>query len=339
MAALGADETTRKAAQITNYLAFRKGAWADYIAYVFVFVGSIIYYLSNVQINPFIPSSSHSATERRSFRFKAQIFGQSALAGGGGGTKKFFTGARNRCRRSWNTFLRALEVVAWVVRGRYEHNKMWNLEADIDMQWSTSQLNAIWSRKKNATFRSDTWPPYSWCWLFCYSYPLPLIVSFEMISKLNTRSYLRFEFVAVRGDIWGCDSCNYDICFRLGCDAVQLGTQIPTLQRNVEYHCEGLYHTTRRHISEDDNLCGPTFRCTRKRVSVEEKLSGVFVMCGQRTVNVYSHLTFIPCLWKKNVQPDCQYCTSIIDVAECCGRSGQQSPGRDKVGGKNECFK
>jgi hypothetical protein len=85
---------------------------------------------------------------------------------------------------------------------------------------------------------------------------------------------------------------------------VQLGTQIPTFQRNVlppsaEYHCEVLYDTTRRHISEDDNLCGPAFRCTRKRVSVGEKLSGVFVMCGHRTVNVYSHLTFILCLWKK----------------------------------------
>jgi len=42
----------------------------------------------------------------------------------GGGAKKFFTGARNRCLRSWNTFLRALEVAAWAVRGRYEHNKM-----------------------------------------------------------------------------------------------------------------------------------------------------------------------------------------------------------------------
>jgi len=157
--------------------------------------------------------------------------------------------------------------------------------------------------EKNATFRSDTWPPYSWCWLFCYSYPLPRIVSFEMISKLNTRSYLRFEFVAVRGDIWGCDNCSYDICCRLGYDAVHLGTQIPTFQRNIlppsaEYHCEGLYHTTRRHISEDDNLCGPAFRCTRKRVSVGEKLSGVFVMCGHRTVNVYSHLT-LPCVCGK----------------------------------------
>jgi len=77
MAALGADETARKAAQITYYLAVRKGARADCIAYDFVFLGSIIYYLSNVQINPF-----------RSFRFKVQIFGQSALAGGGGGGAK-----------------------------------------------------------------------------------------------------------------------------------------------------------------------------------------------------------------------------------------------------------
>ena len=41
MAALGADETARKAAQITNYLAVRKGARTDYFAYVFVFPGSI----------------------------------------------------------------------------------------------------------------------------------------------------------------------------------------------------------------------------------------------------------------------------------------------------------
>jgi len=61
-----------------------KGARVDYIAYVFVFLGCIMYYLSNVQINPFRPSSSHSATERQSFLFKIQIFDQSALDGGGG---------------------------------------------------------------------------------------------------------------------------------------------------------------------------------------------------------------------------------------------------------------
>ena len=44
-----------------------EGARADYIAYVFVFLASVIYYLSNVQINPFRPSSSHSATERQFF--------------------------------------------------------------------------------------------------------------------------------------------------------------------------------------------------------------------------------------------------------------------------------
>jgi len=49
MAALGADETARKAAQITNYLAFRKGAWANYIAHVFVFLSSIIYYFLFVE--------------------------------------------------------------------------------------------------------------------------------------------------------------------------------------------------------------------------------------------------------------------------------------------------
>jgi hypothetical protein len=69
--AFGADETARKAAQITNYLAVRKGPGPIMLyEYVFVFLGSIIYYLLNIQINLFRPSSSHSATERQAFRLR-----------------------------------------------------------------------------------------------------------------------------------------------------------------------------------------------------------------------------------------------------------------------------
>jgi hypothetical protein len=45
------------------------------------FSNAVYHDLSIVQINPFRPSPSHSATETRSFRFSVKIFGRSALAG------------------------------------------------------------------------------------------------------------------------------------------------------------------------------------------------------------------------------------------------------------------
>jgi hypothetical protein len=51
----------------------------------FSVVSSFSYhYLSTVQINPFIPCPSHSATDSRSCRFTVKNFSPSALAGGGG---------------------------------------------------------------------------------------------------------------------------------------------------------------------------------------------------------------------------------------------------------------
>lgn len=48
---------------------------------------SLLYHLSTIQINPFRPSPSESATENQSFRFSLKIFRLSALAGG---PEKFF---------------------------------------------------------------------------------------------------------------------------------------------------------------------------------------------------------------------------------------------------------
>ena len=55
------------------------GPWPDYVAYVFVFLGNIIY-LSTVQINPFRPSPGHSATDSLSDVMQ-QFFGGPPLAG------------------------------------------------------------------------------------------------------------------------------------------------------------------------------------------------------------------------------------------------------------------
>ena len=60
-------------------------------------VSALYWYLSVVQINPFRPSPSHSATQSQSFRFSVKIFSRSALAGG---ARKKIWGARTRCRLS-----------------------------------------------------------------------------------------------------------------------------------------------------------------------------------------------------------------------------------------------
>jgi hypothetical protein len=61
------------------------GPGPDYVAYV-----SLWYHcLSTVQINPFRPSPSHSATDSQPFRLILKIFSRSALDLGGG--PKFFS--------------------------------------------------------------------------------------------------------------------------------------------------------------------------------------------------------------------------------------------------------
>jgi hypothetical protein len=69
------------------------GPELDYVAYVFVFLDSVII----CRLYKFIPSPSHSATERQSSRFSVNIYSRSALAGG----EIFFTGARARSWRPW----------------------------------------------------------------------------------------------------------------------------------------------------------------------------------------------------------------------------------------------
>lgn len=58
-------------------------------------------YQPTAQINPFRPSTSHSATDRQSCRFSVKIFSLFAIAGVGEerGQFFFFTGARTRSRR------------------------------------------------------------------------------------------------------------------------------------------------------------------------------------------------------------------------------------------------
>jgi hypothetical protein len=67
------------------------------LCFVFFYLSRWHHHLSIVQINPFTPSPSHSATDSQSFRFIVKIFSRSALARGP--EKNFFTGARARSRR------------------------------------------------------------------------------------------------------------------------------------------------------------------------------------------------------------------------------------------------
>jgi hypothetical protein len=60
--------------------AVRKGAWGPTMLH-FSCLSQQYHYLSIVQINPFRPSPSHSATESQSFRFGVKIFRRSALVG------------------------------------------------------------------------------------------------------------------------------------------------------------------------------------------------------------------------------------------------------------------
>jgi hypothetical protein len=62
--------------------AFRKGARGPTMLHMFCLYQQF-YYLSVVQIDPFRPSQSHSATDSQSFRFSVKISSRSALAGVG----------------------------------------------------------------------------------------------------------------------------------------------------------------------------------------------------------------------------------------------------------------
>jgi len=56
-----------------------KGAHASTMLPVFSCLSLQGHHMSIVQINPFIPSPSHSTTENQSFRFSVKIYGLSAL--------------------------------------------------------------------------------------------------------------------------------------------------------------------------------------------------------------------------------------------------------------------
>jgi hypothetical protein len=79
---------------------------ADYVAYVYVPIGSIIT-CQLYTVNLFRQTPSHSSTQSRSFRFKVEIFIPSALAGG---PKNFSTGDRTRCRRPYPQPLQMNEI-------------------------------------------------------------------------------------------------------------------------------------------------------------------------------------------------------------------------------------
>jgi hypothetical protein len=84
LAVISVDETKGEAEAGRNY----RGA--DYVAYVFVFLGSII--MSSVVQTPLRPVPSHSATETQPVRFSVKSFSRSSLAVvvvGGGGDKHF----------------------------------------------------------------------------------------------------------------------------------------------------------------------------------------------------------------------------------------------------------
>jgi hypothetical protein len=80
------------------------GRWPRARLFCTCFCLSLQYhYLSTVQINPFRPSPSYSATESQSFRFTIKIFSRSTLAGAGeGGRKNFSTEAPTRSQRPWS---------------------------------------------------------------------------------------------------------------------------------------------------------------------------------------------------------------------------------------------
>jgi len=71
---------------------------SNYVAYIFVFLGSYYRKLLNVQINPLRSNPRHFATENKSFQYRIKIFSWSYLAGG---PRSIVTGAQSRCWLPW----------------------------------------------------------------------------------------------------------------------------------------------------------------------------------------------------------------------------------------------
>jgi hypothetical protein len=76
-----------EAVQITGDWPSGTGPGANYFAYVFC-LSRLYHYLPIVQMKPFRQTTSHSATDSRSFQFSVNIFILSALAEG---ARKYFS--------------------------------------------------------------------------------------------------------------------------------------------------------------------------------------------------------------------------------------------------------